>query len=316
MKSTGLLAAACMLATLWTGIALAGTEGTTDRTTLVVGSLDASNSTLLNNQFVGQSCKGSDSTKPRGAIPALLVSWFANIFVKGTLNHLHEKLKEYSTTYTTKPKWNDTSQVFFAGSDSAMYTCFVLTRAPCISGTKDDEQCLLDSSKAGLELVGQLKVTSTYTQVRPLAVRYVSTQAPAIKSAGVAVSVTATTLWSENGVGNSSTPIDSHVFYSDSLLVGPNKHQVTKLSGQSDHTRYFIDKESLDDWTKHPRHERLPLNQPDGSSLGLTISVAEVGTPPKHLKALKRFFEDNEEKLSPILANAIGKRIDIDMSDK
>lgn len=167
-------------------------------------------------------------------------------------------------------------------------------------------------------MIGQIRITETYSQLRPLAIHYVSTKAPAVKNAGVAISATVETLWVDGKVGQHVTSADSAIIASETLLIN-GKHEVTGFGGDAanpGNLKYYVDAAgAFVNWDMYPRFARIPADAPGGSNIGISVSVAEVGTPPKYLKALHRFVADNEGKLSPLLAEAIARQAGVELDE-
>lgn len=237
---------------------------------------------------IRQQCKAPKKGPERAFVPLTFLAGPAIDFIlDGIDKALEAELKAYIAAYS-----GSTDGKFYKSTKTdgpvAAWTCFRFSRA---DGPKDQEKVVLD-------LIGQIDVTTEKDalKVRPLRLYFADGKAKG-NQFGVTISMKADSVWRQQNRGQSEKIFD-HIFLTEKV----------DISNGGPAVKYYLDRE----WDDHPRLPLIPWSTNKkgagkGGDVTLTVTVAEVGTPPKLLELAANVFTKNKGDLAKLMKESAEK---------
>ncbi len=195
-----------------------------------------------------------------------------------------EELKKYVAAYSAS-----TNLDFYAPAPQAApelaWTCFRVTRA-IVSGS--DRTVVMD-------LIGQLWLSpdKDALKIRPLRVYYAKAKAKGDR-VGISVSVNAQAIWRDHNVGKNEK-IFEYTLLSEKFDMTSSADDLIFYPTESWHSRPFL---PLIPWSTN---RDISLG---GGHVMFTLTVAEIGAPPKILEAAADLFRAKKGELAKLMNNA------------
>jgi hypothetical protein len=237
---------------------------------------------------IRQQCKGPEKEPERALVPlAFLIGPAIDFVLERVDKALQSELQEYVAAYS-----GSVDEKFYKSTEAngllTAWTCFRFSRAV---GPTEQETVVMD-------LIGQIMLTDEKDalKIRPLRLYFEQGKAKG-KQIGVTLSMKAESVWRQDNRGLSEKVFDYH-FLSDKVDI-TNGRPVVK---------YYLDSE----WESHPRLRLIPwsTNQTGkmrGGDVTLTVTVAEVGAPPKLLEYAAKLFTKNKGDLAEMMKESATK---------
>lgn len=235
-------------------------------------------------------CNGPEKEPERALIPLTFLIGPAIDFALDSIDKaLEAELQKYLAAYS-----GSVNEKFYkstnADEPTAAWTCFRFTRAV---GPKHQEKVVLD-------LIGQIALTDEKDaiKVRPLRLYLSETKAKG-DQVGISLSLKAESVWRQDNRGQSEIVFD-HKFLSEKVDMS-NDRPVLK---------YYIDR----DWKSYPRLPLIPWStnlecNVRSGDVTLTVTVTEVGAPPKLLEHAVKLFTKNKGDLAKLMKESAQKLI-------
>jgi len=237
---------------------------------------------------IRQQCNAPEKGPELALVPLTFLIGPAIDFVLDSIDKaLEAELKEYIGAYSSSEdgKFYKSTK---ADGPVAAWTCFRFSRAV---GPKDQEKVVLD-------LIGQVAITTEKDalKVRPLRLYFAQAKAKG-DQIGVTISLKADSVWRQHNRGQSEKIFD-YIFLTEKVDISNGRPAV----------KYYIDRE----WDDHARLPLIPwsTNQEGnmkGGDVTLTVTVAEVGTPPKLLEHAAKLFTKNKGDLAKLMKESVEK---------
>ena len=247
--------------------------------------------------FVAQACGVDVPEAVPETLPAVLVGLVLDQAISFVLDRVEKEIarviEEHSAAYVAAA-----TKVDFYRDDVTVrtnYTCFRFTR-----GTPN--------AAPEMEVIGQIALApdAGALLVRPLRVYFGEPAARRGTEFGVSVGIKANATWRDNGVGAQSDAFDVPFF----------SFRIDTEEANAERVMYPVPVNSASDGFVAMPEKAVMVSIPSWSTprtaspfgnVVTTVSVAEVGVPPKFLKEMQSLFSENKDKIKDVLKDAANK---------
>ena len=233
-----------------------------------------------------------------GVGASIVLDWLAGKIIGGLKKRVSEAVKKYSAEQSTKEQYFAfyDSEYWWEDSDQTGHiSCFVASRQTCAKTDGRDGRCPLHTD-VDLAIVGQYRRTAEYLQIRPLWVYKKGMSATFAEGANASLAATLAinSVWIADGRGHKETVFRTPLYSA--------KFKAT-TAGQSL-------KVNIPKWGDVAYQPLPPHSDKITEYSAPIVTIAESSVPPKRLKWLQSFLDDQDSDLSDTLKESLEKLID------
>lgn len=237
---------------------------------------------------IRQQCNAPEKGSERAFVPLTFLVGPAIDFVLDQIDKaLQAELQQYIAAYS-----GTLDEKFYKSTSSrgpvAAWTCFRFSRA---IGTDDQGKVVMD-------LIGQFVLTDEKDalKIRPLRLYFAQAKAKG-DQIGITLSLKAESVWRQHNIGQSEKVFE-HNLLSEKVDISSGQPVV----------KYYLDNE----WSSYPRLPLIPWStnldeSMKGGTVTLTVTVAEVGAPPKLLEYAAKLFTKNKGDIAQLMKDSTKK---------
>jgi hypothetical protein len=272
-------------------------------------------------EAVNKECRSQGDVAPPvapifAAFGGIIVDWIFGRITKSIENSLKESLKSYTAAYSNKLSYGDIFDARLWSGSAPKLSCVVAVRVDCelsiLESKSDNASCPLEAGKPGFAVALLLRNERSALRVSPIAVEMSQLRAKhAQGDAGIGVSLRLKGFGLREGEGYAWESAEA-VVLSETF---PAQASVKSQAATATFAKVYDVPNNPLAWKKQisPYVAFPPHNVATGmdSFAAIEVTVAEVGTPSRSLKAFAEFFSENRSDISGALSAAAKKKLGV-----